>query len=255
MSSVNVMRHYLQRLPFLVKTGSLIEDMLGEKLFQEIEKLIAQHFNCSVQNMTWEVIRWDVSENFEYKEIWFFPHQWLAVDEADLANELQTETSYAYFKLTIKNDVKQEQYLHEGSFVKNTNRFPMINFFQHDYGFVCIQFHINWKVLKKKLRTPEQRYVELKNWHKFVLDVLTEYPMLNDLGFQTGESYCYLKIAQLDIETVAEKFEQGMLQDALEPIGDALHTVSKAFSVFEQIQQQARCYIEKVISKPEEKQC
>lgn len=230
----------LQHLSLLVNTSYLIEDVLSEELYRAIEQLILNYRSELYPDLIWQTIRWDVSINFEYKEIWFAPLTW---SDTGLNNShLDIDQCYAYFKLTIKNHSQSIGSL-DDDFAENGNRLPTVNFFNHNHGFVCIQFHLNRQMIKK-LYNQGIQYAAIRNWNKYRDQLIKRCNELNNCGFKLSETknYWYLPIPVLDINQVAEDYNNQDFEKSLYPIREALNELHASLAIFDQIQQQAKLY-------------
>lgn len=96
-----------------------------------------------------------------------------------------------------------------------------------------------------------ENYRELREWNYFRQNTLMQYQKLAGLGFELDScsAFWWLKIDQLDSNLVIQEYNQGLLANSLTPIQNALKKLNENFWVFDEMQQQARCYIEEIVSK------
>ncbi|WP_291352673.1 hypothetical protein [Acinetobacter sp. UBA3106] len=230
----------LEHLPLLVKTCNLIEDVLGEELYQAIELLIRNSQSELAPDLRWQTLRWDVCTHFEYKEIWFAPSIW-NINQRD-SSHLNIEQCYAYFKLTIQNHSERASSI-DDDFANNGNRLPTVNFFNHANGFVSIQFHLN-KNMIKNIGDKETHYSILRNWGKQRNRLIQQHGELAHHGFKLSEtgSFWYLPINVLDACQVANDFNRKYFDQSLDPIKDALKALYPVLYIFDLIKEKSKLY-------------
>lgn len=249
----------LNNLSSITRMGNFLEEKVAGKLFEDIETLILNQQNHDFPDMTWQTMVWDVCANFEYKELWFAPKQWIHFEQQ---NELISDESfdihesYAFFKLTHYD--RGSHYNSDEDFRINNNRFPTANFFRHEQGYITLQFFLNYNLIRKLSYKREglikeiaemENYRELSEWNHFRQKTLMQYQELAGLGFEldTCSAFWLLKIDPLNSDLFIKEYNQGALDKSLEPIQSALVKINENFGVFDEIQKQARCYIEEII--------
>ena len=93
----------LNNLSSIIQMGNFLEEKIAGKLFEDIETMILNQQKHTFPTMQWQTMIWDVCANFEYKELWFTPKQWIHFDQQDeLISDKNFDIfdSYAFFKLT-----------------------------------------------------------------------------------------------------------------------------------------------------------
>ena len=240
----------LNNLSSIIRMGNFLEEKVAGKLFEDIEILILNQQNHDFPDMTWQTMVWDVCANFEYKELWFAPKQWIHFEQQDELI-LDIHESYAFFKLTHYD--RGSHYNSDEDFRVNNNRFATANFFRHEQGYITLQFFLNYNLIRKLSYKREglikeiaemENYRELREWNYFRQNTLMQYQELAGLGFELDNcsAFWWLKIDQLDSNLVIQEYNQGSLDKSLEPIQSALVKINENFWVFDEIQQKAKHY-------------
>ncbi|NAS10334.1 hypothetical protein GPS43_16830 [Acinetobacter haemolyticus] len=239
----------LDNLSSIIQQGHILEEKVSKKLFDDIELMIQNFQNTIFPEMDWQTMMWEISANFEYKELWFAPKHWIHLKNDDGNNDITH--SYVFFKLTHYD--RKYNYNPNEEFQINNNRFPTSNFFRHDQGYITIQFFLNYNLIRElsyqygdltreiaDLRT----YREMREWNKFRENMLMQYKYLEVHGFELGGHGTFLgvKVDVLDSELVAHECEKGKLDKALEPIVKALNKINENFHIFDDIQNKAKQY-------------
>lgn len=239
----------LNNLSSIIRMGNFLEEKVAGKLFEDIEILILNQQNHDFPDMTWQTMVWDVCANFEYKELWFAPKQWIHFEQQDELI-LDIHESYAFFKLTHYD--RGSHYNSDEDFRVNNNRFATANFFRHEQGYITLQFFLNYNLIRKLSYKREglikeiaemENYRELREWN-FRQNTLIQYQKLAGLGFEldTCSAFWLLKIDLLNSDLFIKEYNQGTLDKSLEPIQSALVKINGNFGVFDEIQQKAKHY-------------
>ena len=240
----------LNNLSSIIRMGNFLEEKVAGKLFEDIEILILNQQNHDFPDMTWQTMVWDVCANFEYKELWFAPKQWIHFEQQDELI-LDIHESYAFFKLTHYD--RGSHYNFDEDFRVNNNRFATANFFIHEQGYITLQFFLNYNLIRKLSYKREglikeiaemENYRELREWNYFRQNTLIQYQKLAGLGFEldTCSAFWLLKIDLLNSDLFIKEYNQGTLDKSLEPIQSALVKINGNFGVFDEIQQKAKHY-------------
>ncbi len=240
----------LNNLSSIIRMGNFLEEKVAGKLFEDIEILILNQQNHDFPDMTWQTMVWDVCANFEYKELWFAPKQWIHFEQQDELI-LDIHESYAFFKLTHYD--RGSHYNFDEDFRVNNNRFAIANFFRHEQGYITLQFFLNYNLIRKLSYKREglikeiaemENYRELREWNYFRQNTLIQYQKLAGLGFEldTCSAFWLLKIDLLNSDLFIKEYNQGTLDKSLEPIQSALVKINGNFGVFDEIQQKAKHY-------------
>lgn len=240
----------LNNLSSIIRMGNFLEEKVAGKLFEDIEILILNQQNHDFPDMTWQTMVWDVCANFEYKELWFAPKQWIHFEQQDELI-LDIHESYAFFKLTHYD--RGSHYNFDEDFRVNNNRFATANFFRHEQGYITLQFFLNYNLIRKLSYKREglikeiaemENYRELREWNYFRQNTLIQYQKLAGLGFEldTCSAFWLLKIDLLNLDLFIKEYNQGTLDKSLEPIQSALVKINGNFGVFDEIQQKAKHY-------------
>ena len=249
----------LNNLSSIIRMGNFLEEKVAGKLFEDIETLILNQQNNDFPDMTWQTMVWDVCANFEYKELWFAPKQWIHFEQQDeliLDESFDIHESYAFFKLTHYD--RGSHYNSDEDFRVNNNRFATANFFRHEQGYITLQFFLNYNLIRKLSYKREglikeiaemENYRELCEWNHFRQNTLMQYQELAGLGFEldTCSAFWLLKIDPLNSDLFIKEYNQGTLDKSLEPIQSAVVKINENFNIFDEIQNHARCYIEEII--------
>lgn len=240
----------LNNLSSLIEMGNILEEQISEKLFQDIETMILNQQKQYFPSMEWKTIIWDVCANFEYKELWFAPIQWI---HCDSGHELSFDIadSYAFFKLTHYEKGSYDNI--DDDFSVNNNRFPTANFFRHEEGCITLQFFLNVNLIRElsykrkdliKEVAETQNYEERRQWIEFRQDTLTLCQNLEKLGFKLDEScaFLWLKIDTIDSDLMIQEYHHGSLKKALAPIQYGLNKINENFNIFDEMQEKAKKY-------------
>ncbi|AZN67057.1 hypothetical protein [Acinetobacter haemolyticus] len=239
----------LDNLSSIIQQGQILEERVSKKLFDEIELMILNIQNATFPKMDWQTIIWEISANFEYKELWFAPQCWIH-PKTNAGNNDITH-SYAFFKLTHYD--QGHYYKPDNEFQVNNNRFPTSSFFRHDQGYITIQFILNYNLIRElsyqygdltKESFDLRAYGEMRDWNKFRKNTLMQYKHLEVNGFELGGygTFFGVKVDVLDSVLVAQECEKGTLDKALEPIVKALNKINENFHIFDDIQNKAKQY-------------
>mgnify|MGYP003604115281 CR=1 FL=1 len=244
----------LNNLSSIIRMGNFLEEKVAGKLFEDIETMILNQQKHDFPDMKWQTMIWDVCANFEYKELWFAPKQWIHFDQQDeLISDKNFDIfdSYAFFKLTHYD--RGSHYNSDEDFRINNNRFPTANFFRHEQGYITLQFFLNYNLIRKLSYKREglikeiaemENYRELCEWNYFRQNTLMQYQKLAGGGFELDNSsaFWWLKIDQFDSTLVIQEYNQGLLENSLTPIQNALKKINENFWVFDEMQQKAKQY-------------
>ncbi|MPW45101.1 hypothetical protein [Acinetobacter guerrae] len=239
----------LNNLSTMIHQGYVLEEIVSQKIFADIETMIIDSENSIFPEINWQTMIWEISANFEYRELWFAPQLWIHPK----ANEQYSNIlhSYAFFKLTHYD--KGYNYNPNEEFQVNNNRFPTSNFFRHDKGSISIQFFLNYNLLRElsyqygdltKEASDLRIYREMCDWNKFRKNTLKQYKKLEDKGFELEGhgTFFEIKIDVLDSELFIKEYENGKLDKSLEPIEKALKKINESFDIFDNIQNKAKKY-------------
>ncbi len=239
----------LDNLPSIIQQGYILEERISHKLFSDIEVMILNYQNSISPQLDWQTIVWEISTKFKYKELWFAPRNWIhsKVDDGDV----DIMHSYAFFKLTHYD--RGCNYNTNEEFQINNNRFPTSNFFRHDQGYITIQFFLNYNLIRElsyqysdltKEDFDLRIYRKMCDWNKFRKNTFIQYQKLENHGFELGRcgTFFEMKIDVFDSELFVKEYEQGKLDESLEPIEKALKKVNENFDIFDDIQSKAKKY-------------
>ncbi|RPE27399.1 hypothetical protein EC846_3154 [Acinetobacter sp. BIGb0102] len=236
-------------LSTIIQQGYILEEKVSQKIFSDIEAMILSSENSIFPEKDWQTMIWEISANFEYRELWFALTDWIHPKAED--GTVSITQSYAFFKLTHCN--REYNYNPNEEFQINNSRFPTANFFRHDLGYITIQFCLNYNLIHElsyqynhltkgvaDLRTYRAR----QEWNKFRENTLIQYKNLENKGFELGKygTFFEMKIDALDSELFVKEYEQGKLDKTLEPIEKVLRKVNESFDIFDDIQNEAKKY-------------
>lgn len=239
----------LNNLSSMIQQGYILEEKVSQKIFADIEAMILDSEHLIFPEIDWQTMIWEISANFEYRELWFAPRDWIHPKVEDMSASITH--SYAFFKVTQCN--QGNNYTYNEEFHINNNRFPTANFFRHDHGYIAIQFFLNYNLIRElsyqynhltkgiaDLRTYRAR----QEWNKFRENTLIQYKKLENKGFELGKhgTFFEMKIDALDSELFIKEYEQGKLDKTLEPIEKVLRKVNESFDIFDDIQKKAKKY-------------
>lgn len=239
----------LNNLSSMIQQGYMLEEKVSQKIFADIEAMILDSEHPIFPEIDWQTMIWEISTNFEYRELWFAPKDWIHPKAED--GSVSITQSYAFFKLTHCN--REYNYNPNEEFQINNSRLPTANFFRHDMGYITIQFFLNYNLIRElsyqynhltkgvaDLRTYRAR----QEWNKFRENTLIQYKKLENKGFELGKhgAFFEMKIDAFDSELFIKEYEQGKLDKTLEPIEKVLRKVNESFDIFDDIQNKAKKY-------------
>ncbi len=195
------------------------------QMFDEASHLINDEFDSELFNAVDNVIKefkfdFECKGKFDFvkeRESRFYPSYWLANSSDDTdANDCY---AHYYFGFESEETGKVIHYWGITSLFSNAERMVL--------GFY------SWKKQFSKCGN--------KDWKEFLIEQNKKYPKLEKLGFKfnTKEHDFYLPIKPLDPKQVIENYPDS-LEDAMEPIREALHTLKEAHPIFDEIVEAAK---------------
>lgn len=245
--------HVLNNLSNAINIGHFLEEMVSEKLFSTIERMTQNQQKLSFPMMQWETMIWDVCRSFEHKELWFAPKQWIYSNLENSSDEFfNISQSYAFFKLAHHD--KESHYNADDNFMTNSsNRLPTSSFFNHDNGYITIQFILNYELIDQlidkntnisKADFDLKRYQARRKWNSFRARTLMQYQDLKKCGFELDDysTFWALKIEPLNSDLFMCEYNQGLLYHSLEPILCAIKRINENFNIFDEMQKKAEEY-------------
>ena len=244
--------YVLKNLSSVISTGHFLEEMVSEKLFSAIETMIKDQQKLIFPTMQWETMIWDVCSSLQHKELWFAPMQWIYSSLENGTDEFfNIGQSYAFLKL-VHHD-KGSHYNADDNFMTNSNRFPTSSFFNHDNGYITIQFILNYELIDQlidkdtnisKADFDLKRYKARRKWNSFRAPALMQYKALKKYGFELDEysTFWALKIERLNSDLFVSEYNEDLLNKSLEPILYALTKINENFNIFDEIQKKAKAY-------------
>lgn len=238
----------LDNLSTIIQQGYILEEKVSQKIFADIEAMILSSEKSIFPEKDWQTMIWEISANFEYKELWFAPKDWVHYKSDD---DMNITHSYAFFKITHSD--KGRNYNFDEDFQINSNRFSTSNFFRHDQGYISIQFFLNYNLIRElsyqynnltRDVADLREYRKRKEWNKFRKDTFVQYQKLENYGFELGRhgTFFEMKIDAFDSELFVKEYDHGKLDKSLEPVVRALRKINENFNIFDDIQNKAKKY-------------
>ncbi|MDP0328674.1 hypothetical protein Q7Z90_07610 [Glaesserella parasuis] len=195
------------------------------QMFDEASHLINDDFDSELFNAVDNVIKefefdFECKGKFDFvkeRESRFYPSHWLA-NSSDGTDANDCYAHY-YFGFESEETGKAIHYWGITSLFSNAERMVL--------GFY------SWKKQFSKCGN--------KDWKEFMIEQNKKYTKLEKLGFKfnTKEHDFYLPIKPLDPKKVIENYPDS-LEDAMEPIRDALKTLKEAHPIFNEIVEAAK---------------
>ena len=194
------------------------------QMFDEASKLISEEFDSELFNAVDNVIK-EFEFDFECKGKFnsaengfsiFYPSNWLANSEDD--TDANNCYAHYYFNSESAEASIEIHYWAITSLFSKTDRMIL--------GFY------SWR--------KQFSQCGKKGWKEFLIQQNKQYLKLQELGFEFNTTYgFYLPIKPLDPKLVIENYPDS-LEDAMEPIRDALKTLKEAHPIFNEIVEAAK---------------
>ena len=195
------------------------------QMFDEASKLINDDFESELFNAVDNVIK-EFEFDFECKGKFnsaenrfstFYPSYWLA----NSSDDTDANNCYAHYYFGFESEETGKEIHYWG----------ITSLFSKVEGMV-LGFY-SWKKQFPKCGN--------KDWKEFMIEQNKKYPELGKLGFKfnTKGYDFYLPIKSLDPKLVIENYPDS-LEDAMDPIRDALKTLKEAHPIFNEIVEAAK---------------
>lgn len=202
----------IQNIQLLEQSRELLENTVEKKFFDTIDQIIKHNTQLSEKDFIGIY-------NFYEDQTWFLPNEW-SLESFDIENSKTHNNVYAYYEL-----------IHEGN--SDTNYWRLSNFFSNEHDKAVFNFTFWKNSFSNYSKTSFKEFCSEQN---------NKYPQLEGLGFHFNldNQNWYLPIPPLNQEYVIENYKNNTLEDALDPIKNALDILIQAHPIFNEIIKSAK---------------